>query len=224
MSLRLEPPERVDQAALLDTVAELSSDDLTNWKLYRERGETRVWSSLQTGISPVRYYRTQTVHPVASDVISRFFFDDCPKSLSRYTNTGSYQLLANEVVVDRVDGSADAKVVYIAYGMPWPLRDRDFLYLLAQRRADDSTLIGTLSVAMDTPAANPATIRGLVYPTGYRLTPLPDGRTRLDYVVSNAMGGTLSPWVMNHLAIRSWMEAGWHEAERFLTLFGARAR
>ena len=94
-------------------------------------------------------------------------------------------------------------VVYQSFGLPPPFSDRDYVYRgHAERKATGSVTLHMSSV--EHPGA-PETIgvRAELVNSRYELTPLPDGRTRVEVEILTDPKGAMPIWIVN-LIQRTW--------------------
>jgi hypothetical protein len=118
-------------------------------------------------------------------------------------------LLDDEIAVEWVDlmtehamvrdQSPTEKVIYEAYGLPWPISDRDYV-MMQTTRYDDTNLVFTLDFESMVDPAKPVRedhVRAMAYRTFWRLKKIDDVSTNVEVEVFTDPKGSLPAWLIN---------------------------
>jgi len=92
-----------------------------------------------------------------------------------------------------------SKIIYQAYGLPWPIQDRDYV-MRKQGTFDQDTKVFTLQFqSIETPlkGEDDCCVRATAHRTFWRLKALPDGKTNAEVEVFTDPKGLLPSWLIN---------------------------
>ncbi len=109
-----------------------------------------------------------------------------------------YNALESRLIEAR---SPREKILYFAIAMPWPVKDRDSVYLREQKVSPDGVVEYFISALPDAAPPQGDRIR-CPYLKGYwRFTPLKEGGTEVYYQQHGEVGGHIPAWLVNKLAV-----------------------
>ena len=100
--------------------------------------------------------------------------------------------------------SPDEEVFYTVISMPWPVSDRDMVFLRVRAKDAESGAVEYKNSAK--PDAYPEQKKKVRMPylkETWRFTPLEDGRTAMVYQSHSEVGGSIPAWLVNKLAVNT---------------------
>ncbi len=110
-------------------------------------------------------------------------------------------------------------LVHVRYGTPFPLADREYVYVLIRdTEPDGSELIAYGSVDPEGPTPAPRAVRARLDATVHRCVPDPRG-TRLEHVLVTDLAGAFPRWVQRHLLREAMHDALVRDARAQAALF-----
>ena len=185
--------------------------DGTRWTAGRsDRGVEVAWG--HPAGSDVVGYRTTTWHDASVDEVASFL--------------GAGLLEAFEVL-NRHFAFAETlqprpRVVRTGFRLPWPLAPREFVHGVVEADIDGGGRVVAYVPhnAPDLPVHGPGWVRCPIEPSGQRILPEPDGRTRVEHLMTYRLGGRISVGVQNRLFHRGHLAAYVDEWSRLVTHLG----
>lgn len=160
------------------------------WKLDHQDESVAVYSNRQLG-APVTGYRTVTHHDLSVSTLADFLGDGLLEAFA----------LLNARFAFGEDLQSNPRIVRTGFTMPLGFQSREFVHLLVRHPiGDDCEVIGYAPVPDEgLPPPRPGFLRCPIYPSGQRIQRLPDGRTRVEHLMTYALGGGVPHWAQNAL-------------------------
>ena len=94
-------------------------------------------------------------------------------------------------------------IVYQSFGLPIPFSDRDYVYRGQASRDSDGSIVLAMASIEHPDAPETIGVRAKLVNSRYRLTPLDDGRTRVEVEIVTDPRGSMPAWIVN-LVQRTW--------------------
>jgi len=106
------------------------------------------------------------------------------------------------------DNGVDRSIVRTGVEMPWPLQNREFLHGVAvqinnNNNTDSAAFAMIVYVTLSEeeeatlPPAWDTYLRCTTYPSGQRITVLPDNALKMEHGMTYPLGGWIGPWIQN---------------------------
>lgn len=180
------------------------------WKLDHQDESVAVYSNRQLG-APVTGYRTVTHHDLSVSTLADFLGDGLLEAFALLNARFAFgEDLTFPVRAgprpgpDRLaedDLPSAPRIVRTGFTMPLGFQSREFVHLLVRHPiGDDCEVIGYAPVPDEgLPPPRPGFLRCPIYPSGQRIQRLPDGRTRVEHLMTYALGGGVPHWAQNAL-------------------------
>jgi hypothetical protein len=189
------PLASIDGDAL---VADLCAwlDDPPRWQPLSDKDGVAVAVGRTPGC-PCKAYRSSVDLDGPLDAVVRLIADDM------FERLGDWNTQFQEGHIVRVLEDAPSRKAWLMrvfYATPFILADREYLYYLARHTLPDGR-VAIVYCSVDDPGSPPREgyVRGVLHPSIHRCTALTPTRTRLDHILATDIGGSISPWIQNHL-------------------------
>jgi hypothetical protein len=201
-------PMNVEGVALAHEVVRLL--DATPWRLGLQNDDVRVEFS-DALPAPVVGYRTTTEHDVSIETLAAFLGDGLLDAFSKLNALYAF----GEVLQEH------PKVVRTGFFMPKGFSGREFVHALESHRLSDDCHVVAYGAVDESalPAPRPGFIRCPIYPSGQRISRLPNGRTRVEHLMTYELVGWVPRWAQNTLFHRGHLGAYRDEWTRLVRHF-----
>jgi len=183
--------------------------DTTPWQPAGVAGPVQVFSSTKLP-ARVRGYRTVSEPACNADDVAAFL--------------GAQMLDAFAVLNDRFAFAEtlvqEPWIVRTGFTMPTGFRSREFVHSVVRHSDGDVHFViyGVVDDA-ELPPPRPGFIRCPMHLSGQRITPLDDGRCRVEHLMTYELGGLVPHWAQNSVFHRGHVDAYVKEWSRLLTHF-----
>lgn len=189
------PLADIDADAL---VAELCAqlDDQPRWRPLSDKEGIAVAVGRTPGC-PCKAYRSVVDLDGSLDAVVRLIADDM------FERLGDWNTQFQEGHILRVlDDTPTRKawLMRVFYATPVILANREYLYYLARHTLEGGR-VAIVYCSIDDPASPPRDgyVRGVLHPSIHRCAALTPTRTRLEHILATDIGGSISPWIQNHI-------------------------
>lgn len=160
-----------------------------NWRLRKDENGIKVFTRKVEG-SPILEFKGVMTADVPPDVAVDFYLDG-----ARYTEW-FYRCSEARVLEVRPEG----KVFYYVMEMPWPVSDRDSVYL-ARMLSDKGDVIIRLSALKDLYPLQPGKVRVSELKTEWRFRSIVGGKTEISFQQHTSSDGHIPPALVNTLSV-----------------------
>ena len=99
--------------------------------------------------------------------------------------------------------SPEERIIYQVFGLPWPISDRDYVYRAKSTRDSSNRVTVTLNSVTHPKAPPSVGVRAHLHLSKYVLTPLGQGKTKVEVEIHTDPKGSLPAWLVN-LIQKSW--------------------
>ncbi len=181
--------QRLNPKKLLAGTKQVLDDDRVKWtSLYNEKG-LQVSSGF-VPYCPLKAFKSKAMLNLSLDSLTSSLSDDYVKNAPNWIN----DWIKGEAI-RKLEDSQDRKswLIRSFHKSHFPLKDREYTYILIQEKQEDGSVIIGLQSALcyDIPVAK-NTVRGNIYPSVYRLTSVEDNQTKLEQIVIKEYNGKIS--------------------------------
>lgn len=181
--------DRLDPDKLLSGTKQILDDNKTKWSSVFEKDGIKVSSGF-VSYCPLKAFKIETSLNVTLDKLTSFLSNDYVKNTPKW----SCDWIKGEVIKTEEDNTQRKSwLIRSFHKSHFPLKDREYTYLLIQEKQEDGSVIIALQSALcyDIPVA-PKTVRGNIYPSVYRLTSTGKSQTKLEQIVIKEYNGKIS--------------------------------
>jgi hypothetical protein len=181
----------VIMAAAFALFAQNAAAEEHPWQLRKNQDGITVYVRPVDGSPILEYKATVNVKVPIEKAVA--YYEDPTGAVRWFHQCSESRLLESRSDAD--------KIMYMALDMPWPVSNRDAVYLRARTPGENAGVQFAISAVTDVLPPQPDKVRMPYLKGVWRFTPLPDGGTEI-YVQQHAdAGGHIPAAIVNRLVV-----------------------
>jgi hypothetical protein len=195
--------------------------DHVKWNLGAEDGEQKCYWSGELGNSPViGFRRISFVENADIEEMARFHGEGIA-DVWAYLSKSTY---SHGEYLEEYHKSKDVyhSLVRTMFDLPYGMASREYLHYLYRKRVDDNTILVIFRTPDDVsniPPAKDKHIRCNIFNSGDRFQIQPDGRIKVEHLMTYTLEGGVTPWMADNLFKKAHIEAYFSEAKYVKEIF-----